>query len=39
MSHFEALLACIRSGQLTEEQVAAELSDPVFAAYYTQRVR
>lgn len=37
MSGFESLLACIRSGQMTEAQIAAELRDPVFAAYYQQR--
>lgn len=37
MSPHERLLACIRSGQLTEAQVAAELRDPAFAAYFKQR--
>lgn len=37
MSRFELLLACIRSGQMTERQIAAELRDPVFAAYVRQR--
>lgn len=38
MSRFEALIAAIRSGQLTEAQIAAEMRDPVFAAYYNQRI-
>lgn len=38
MSPFELLLACILSGQLTEAQIAAELRDPAFAAYYKQRI-
>lgn len=38
MSQFEVLLSCIRSGQMTEAQIAAELRDPVFAAYYKQRI-
>lgn len=37
MSRFELILACIRSGQMTEAQIAAELRDPVFAAYVRQR--
>jgi len=37
MSKFERILTCIRSGQLTEAQIAAELRDPVFAAYYNKR--
>lgn len=37
MSRFEQLFACIRSGQLTEAQIAAEMRDPAFAAYYKQR--
>lgn len=39
MSRFEALLACIRSGQMTAGQVAAEMRDPVFNAYVRQRAR
>jgi hypothetical protein len=39
MSRFEALIACIRSGQLSPEQIALELTDPVFAAYYRQQVK
>lgn len=38
MSHFEQLIACIRSGQLSEAQIAEELRDPVFFAYYRQQV-
>lgn len=38
MSRFELLIACIRSGQLSDEQIAAEMRDPAFAAYYKQRV-
>lgn len=37
MSDFEALVVCIRSGQMTEKQIEAEMRDPVFAAYYRQR--
>ncbi len=37
MSHFERLLACIRSGQLTDAQIAAALRDPQFAAYWRQQ--
>lgn len=37
MSRFEQLLACIRSGQLSEAQIAAEMRDPVFLAYWKQR--
>ncbi len=36
-SEFGRLLACIRSGQLTEEQIAAELRNPAFAAFYRQQ--
>jgi|GEM_PF-3342569 len=39
MSPFALLLACIRSGQLTEAQIAAELRDPAFAAFYRQQCR
>lgn len=38
MNRFELLLACIRSGQMTEAQIAAEMRDPVFAAYCRQRL-
>jgi len=38
MSHFSLLLACIRSGQLTEAQIAAELRDPAFLAFYNQGI-
>jgi hypothetical protein len=34
MSNFEALLACIRSGQMSEAQIAEVMRDPHFAAYY-----
>lgn len=37
MSRFEALIAVIRSGQLSPAQLAAEMQDKVFAAYYRQR--
>lgn len=37
MSKFEALIECIDSGQLSARQFVAEMSDPVFAAYYRQR--
>lgn len=36
MSHWAHLIACIRSGQMTEAQVAAELRDPKLAAYARQ---
>lgn len=38
MSKWELLLACIRSGQLSEVQIAAEMGNPAFAAYYRQRM-
>lgn len=37
MSRFEILLACIRSGQMSDAQIAAELREPTFAAYVRQR--
>lgn len=37
MSRFELLLSCIRSGQLSAAQIAAELQDKAFAAYWKQR--
>lgn len=37
MSRFEQLIACIRSGQLSPAQIAAEMKDRTFAAYYAQR--
>ncbi|EHJ62180.1 hypothetical protein NSU_0777 [Novosphingobium pentaromativorans US6-1] len=37
MSHFERLIACIRSGQMSEAQISEELRNPVFASYYRQR--
>ena len=37
MSRFELLLACIRSGQLSDEQLAAELKDPAFLRFYQTR--
>jgi len=37
MSRFGSLWSSIRSGQLTEAQVAAELRDPTFAAFYRQQ--
>lgn len=39
MSRFELLLTCIRSGQLSEAQIADEMRDPVFAAYVRQRTK
>lgn len=36
-SRFELLIACIRSGQLSEAQIAAEMTDKAFAAYWRQR--
>lgn len=38
MRRFELLLACIRSGQMTERQIAEELKNPAFKAYYQQRI-
>jgi len=38
MSRFELILACIRSGQMSEQQVSEELKDPAFKAYYNQRI-
>lgn len=35
--NYALLSDCLRSGQMTEAQAAAELSDPVFAAYHRQR--
>lgn len=37
MSQLERRLACVLSGQLTERQLAAEMSDRTFAAYHRQR--
>lgn len=37
MSHWEALLTAIRSGQLSPAQEAAEMQDANFAAYRQQR--
>lgn len=37
MSRWEMLIACIRSGQLTDAQIAAEMRNAAFAAYYRQR--
>lgn len=39
MSAWDALIVCIRSGQLSEAQIAAEMRDPAFAAYYRQQTR
>ena len=39
MSDFDALLACIRSGQMSEAQIADAMRDPHFAAYYKQRCK
>jgi len=39
VKRFHDLLACIRSGQLNEEQIAAELRDPAFADFYRQQTR
>lgn len=36
MSRFGQLIDCIRSGQLSESQIAEELRDPEFAAFYRQ---
>ena len=37
MSPLERRLACVLSGQLTERQLAVEMSDRTFAAYHRQR--
>lgn len=39
MSRFERLIACIRSGQISEAQIAEELKDRAFRAYYQQQAR
>lgn len=39
MSRFELLIASIRSGQLSPDQIAAEMTDKAFAAYYRQRAQ
>jgi len=39
MSHFELLLASVLSGQMNEAQIAAEMANPVFKAYYLQRTK
>lgn len=39
MHRFELLLACIRSGQLTDAQIADELRDPEFAAFWAARAK
>ena len=36
MTRFELLLACIRSGQLSDEQIAEELRDPEFARFWRE---
>lgn len=36
IEHFKNLVACIRSGQLSPSQIAAELRDPAFVAFYRQ---
>lgn len=38
MSRYEALIACIKSGQMSEAQISKELQDVHFAAYYMQRM-
>lgn len=38
MSRFSAMIACIRAGQLSPAQIAAELRDPDFAAFYRQMI-
>lgn len=39
MSRFDLLLACIRSGQMGEAQIAAEMRDPLFRAYWRKVMR
>jgi hypothetical protein len=36
MEHFELLAACIRSDQLSAQQVHREMQDPSFRRWYTQ---
>jgi hypothetical protein len=39
MSKYDALLACYRSGQMTEAQLQAHMrDDPSFAAYVREKV-
>lgn len=38
MSRFVMLIACIRGGQLSPSQIAEELRDPAFAAFYRQMI-
>lgn len=38
MSRFEALLACILSGQMIEAQIVEEMKNMAFLAYYKQRI-
>lgn len=35
----ELLLMCIRSGQMTEAQVAEAMRDPEFAAYWREQAK
>ena len=37
MTQHEALLACYRSGQISERQWQAHLADPAFAAWLRER--
>jgi hypothetical protein len=37
MSKHEALLACYKSGQMSEAQWVAHLRDPLFAAYIARQ--
>lgn len=39
MSDFERLITCIRSGQMSDAQIAEELKDPVFRHYYRQQTQ
>lgn len=38
MSYFEQLFISIISGQLSEKQIAEEMKNPAFVAYYKQRI-
>jgi hypothetical protein len=37
VSQYDALLACYRSGQMSEAQWAQHLRDPLFAAYVARK--
>jgi len=37
MSHYQLLLECIQSGQLSAEQISLHMKDEVFAAWYRKQ--